>query len=184
MPSYKIDPKHSIVEFAVKHMKVATVKGRLLGIEGWLHIDEGAPASSRVDVRIKTASVDTGVKERDEHLRSADFLNAAIFPDIHFRSTSVERVDVEGTRWRVHGDITVRGITRPIVLDATLEGRMVDVDFNERIGFSAEAVLNRHDFGINWNGFMGRYLVGDEVRIAINLEAERSVSPPRTGVYP
>jgi polyisoprenoid-binding protein YceI len=171
-----------MVEFAVKHMKVSTVKGRLLGIEGWLHIDEGAPGTSWVDVRIKTASIDTGVKERDEHIRSADFLNAVLYPDIHFRSTDVEPVDAEGVRWKIHGDLTIRGITRPIVLDAILEGRMVDMDFIERIGFSAECMLNRRDFGINWNGFMGRYFVGDEVRVAINLEAQRSASPPRATV--
>jgi polyisoprenoid-binding protein YceI len=182
MPSYAIDPLHSIVEFAVKHMTVSTVKGRFLGIEGWLHIDEGVPASSWVDVRIKAAGVDTGIKERDDHLRSADFLNASLYPDLHFRSTKVERVDSEGVRWKIHGDMTIRGITRSIILDATVEGRMVDVDFQERIGFSAEAVLNRRDFGINWNGFMGRYLVGDEVRVAINLEAQRAASPPRASV--
>jgi polyisoprenoid-binding protein YceI len=182
MTSYRIDPQHSIVEFAVKHMMVSTVRGRFLGIEGWLQIDEGAPANSSVDVRIKAANIDTGVKERDDHLRSTDFLNATLFPDIHFRSTRVEPADGEGIRWRIHGDITIRGITRSVVLEATLEGRMVDVDFNERIGFSADAVLNRRDFGINWNGFMGRYLVGDDVRIAINLEAQRSATPPRASL--
>jgi polyisoprenoid-binding protein YceI len=177
MPSYAIDPLHSIVEFAVKHMKVSTVRGRFLGIEGLLHIDEGSPASSWVDVRIKTANVDTGVKDRDDHLRSADFLNATLFPDIHFRSTRIEQVDSEGVTWRIHGELTVRGITRSVVLEARLEGRMVDVDFNERIGFTADTVLNRRDFGINWSGFMGRYFVADEVKVGIDVEALRKAAP-------
>jgi polyisoprenoid-binding protein YceI len=173
MPSYTIDSQHSIVEFAVKHMKVSTVRGRFLGIEGTLHIDEGTPEKSWVDVRINAAAVDTGVKERDEHLRSSDFLNTNLHPRIRFHSTTVERVDSDEGRWNIHGDLTVRGITRPVVLEATLEGRLIDVDFRERIGFSAETVLNRRDFGINWNGFLGRYLVSDEVRVLIDLEAQR-----------
>ena len=174
MPTYAIDPVHSIVEFAVKHMKVSMVKGRFLGLEGWLHVDEGTPAKSWVEVKIKAAGVDTGVAERDEHLRSADFLNASLFSQIRFRSTKVERVNTEADHWKIYGDLTVHGITREVTLDATLEGRMVDADFKERVGFSAETQLNRRDFGINWNGFMGRYLVGDDVKVAINIEAQRS----------
>jgi polyisoprenoid-binding protein YceI len=179
MPSYAIDPQHSIVEFAVKHMMVSTVKGRFLGVEGWIHVDEGAPEKSSVDVRIKTAGVDTGLKERDDHLRSADFLNANLYRDIHFRSTNVEPGGAE-VKWKVRGDLTVRGITRSVVLDATLEGRMVDIDFKERIGFSAETLLNRRDFGINWNGFLGRYLVADEVKVTMNIEALRAAAASHT----
>jgi polyisoprenoid-binding protein YceI len=173
MPTYTIDPLHSIAEFAVKHMKVSTVKGRFLGIEGSLYIDEGAPAKSWVRVRIKTAGVDSGVKERDDHLRSVDFLNVSLHPEIQFRSTKIEAGDTDGAQWKVHGDLTIRGITRAVVLDAALEGRMVDIDFRERIGFSAETVLNRRDFGINWNGFLGRYFVADEVEVTMNVEALR-----------
>jgi polyisoprenoid-binding protein YceI len=173
MPSYAIDPQHSIVEFAVKHMKVSTVKGRFLGIEGSLYIDEGAPEKSWVDVRINVAGIDTGVMERDGHLRSVDFLNVTLYPEIHFRSTKVEPDGTDGLLWRIHGDLTIRGITRSIVLNAALEGRMVDIDFKERIGFSAETVLNRRDFGITWNGFLGRYFVGDEVKVDVNIEAVR-----------
>jgi polyisoprenoid-binding protein YceI len=173
MPSYSIDPLHSIVEFSVRHMKVSTVKGRFLGIEGWLDIAESSPASSCVDVRIRAASVDTGVKERDDHLRSADFLNVALYPEIRFRSTKVQADDASGTNWKVYGDLTIRGKTRPITLNATLEGRMVDMDFKERIGFSAETLLNRRDFAIEWEGFMGRYIVGDEVRVSIDIQAWR-----------
>jgi polyisoprenoid-binding protein YceI len=173
MATYTIDPLHSIVEFAVKYMKVSTVKGRLLGIEGTIYVDEGVPANSWVEVKIKAASVDTGVKERDDHLRSADFLNAGLFPQIRFRSSKVERLGLDDAQWKVYGDLTVKGRTRHIVLDAILEGRMVDVHFKERIGFSAETELNRRDFGINWNGWMGDFLVADEVKIALNIEAER-----------
>ena len=181
MPSYAIDPVHSIVEFAVKHMKVSAVKGRFLGIEGWLHIDEAAPAKSWVQVEIKAAGVDTGEAERDTHLRSVDFLDANLFPQIRFRSTKVEHGGADGDHWKVHGNLTVRGITREIIMDAKLEGRMVDVDFRERIGFSAETQLNRRDFGINWNGFMGRYLVADEVKVEINIEARRAAGSDAGG---
>jgi polyisoprenoid-binding protein YceI len=180
MPTYKIDPLHSIVEFAVKHMKVSTVKGRFLGLDGTIYVDEGAPASSWVDVKIEAASVDTGVKERDDHLRSPDFLNARLYPQIRFRSTRVERVGADDARWKVYGVLTMRGTSRTVALDALLEGRMVGVDFQERIGFSAETQVNRRDYGINWNGWMGQFLVDDQIRVFINIEAAR----PGVGLAP
>jgi polyisoprenoid-binding protein YceI len=177
MSTYTIDPVHSIIEFAVKHMTVSTVRGRFLGVEGTVHVEEGAPLDSWVEVRIKAANVDTGVAERDEHLRSADFFNTNRFPQIRYRSRGVEpSAASDGARWLVHGDLTIRGVTRQVDLDATLEGRLVGVDGVERIGFSAECQLNRRDFGINWNGWMGQFLVGDDVKIIMNIEAKKTSS--------
>lgn len=178
MPTYTIDPIHSVVEFAVKHMRVATVKGRFLGTQGSIHLDENEPTKSWVDVRIDANGVDTGVKERDEHLRSTDFLNVKLHPQIHFRSTRVEPVAGDETRWRVTGELTLRGITREVTLDTTFEGRIVDIAFRERIGFSAETALDRRDFGITSSVWSGSFFVEDEVKVAINVEADRSSGTP------
>jgi polyisoprenoid-binding protein YceI len=107
---YAIDPQHSSVEFSVKHMGVGRVRGRFRGISGALHLDELQPEASWVRATIDAGSIDTGVEERDAHLRSADFLNVALFPQILYQNTRLERRDE--TRWRVDGEMTIRGITR------------------------------------------------------------------------
>jgi polyisoprenoid-binding protein YceI len=173
--TYTIDPHHSSVEFGVKHMGVSRVKGRLRDLSGILHIDEAVPADSWVQVTIGARSIDTGLAQRDEHLRSSDFLNVRWFPEIRFKSTKAERIDAD--HWRVYGDLSMRGITRPVVLDVAFEGRIVDVEGIERLGVSARTSLNRRDFGMVWNDWMGRYLVGDEIRVEIEIEALREGGP-------
>jgi polyisoprenoid-binding protein YceI len=171
--TWSIDTAHSSAEFAVKHMMVTTVKGRFAIAEGTLEIDAGEPTRSRVDAAIDVASVDTGVADRDAHLRSDDFFNAERYPRFTFKSTSIERVD--DARWRMTGDLTMRDVTRSVVLDVEFEGRGVDAFGKDRAGFVATTKINRKDFGVNWNGAIeaGGVVVSDAVKITLNVAAVR-----------
>jgi polyisoprenoid-binding protein YceI len=171
--TWEIDPYHSTAEFTAKHMMVATVKGRFKIANGTLNIDEGRPERSTVTASIDVASVDSGVADRDAHLRSNDFFNAEKYPYFTFRSTRIEPGD--GGNWRMHGDLTIRDVTRPVVLDVELEGRGVDAYGKDRAGFTATTKINRRDFGVNWNGVIeaGGVIVGDTVRITLHVAATR-----------
>ena len=168
---YAIDPAHSTAEFSVKHMMISTVKGRFRDLEGKVYIDEEAPERSSVEATIRVASVDTGVEMRDDDLRSDNFFGAEKFPTITFRSTAVEKVDDE--RWRVHGELTIRGVTRPVTLDTEFEGRVTDPYGKERMGFAATTAINRGDFGLTYNAVLetGGVVVGDNVKITLHIEA-------------
>jgi polyisoprenoid-binding protein YceI len=167
---WAIDASHSTAEFAVKHMMVSTVKGRFKNVSGTLSIDETNPDRSSIEAAIDVASVDTGVEQRDEHLRSDDFFNAAQYPQIMFRSTGVSGKE---DAWKLEGDLTIRDVTRPVVLDVEFEGRGKDAYGGERAGFTATTKINRKDFGINWNGLIeaGGVVVADAVKITLNIEA-------------
>ena len=171
--TWTIDPVHSVAEFAVKHMMVSTVKGHFKSMEGTLHIDEANPGASWVAASIDVASIDTGVADRDAHLRSDDFFNAERFPKMTFRSTRVEQVD--DTHWRVIGDLTIRDVTREVVLETEYEGQIRDAFGKQRAAFNAETTLNRRAFGLNWNGLIetGGVIVGDRVRVTLNIAAVR-----------
>ncbi|MEX0750958.1 MAG: YceI family protein [Dehalococcoidia bacterium] len=173
MSTWSIDPAHSSAEFAVKHMMVTTVKGRFNIAEGTLRIDEGDPSRSSVRAAIDVASVDTGVADRDAHLRSDDFFNAEQYPRFTFETTRLERVDDE--RWRMTGDLTMRDVTRPVALDVEFEGRGIDAYGKDRAGFVATAKINRKDFGVSWNGAIetGGVVVSDSVKITLNIAAIR-----------
>jgi polyisoprenoid-binding protein YceI len=168
--TWKIDPAHSIVEFAVKHLMISTVKGRFTDVEGELVITDGDPSRSSVTATLKAASIDTRTGQRDDHLRSADFLDAANHAEITFRST---RITGSESEFKVTGNLTIRGVTREITLDATNEGSGKDPWGGERIGFSAKAKLDRREFGLTWNQAIesGGVLVGNEVKISIEIEA-------------
>lgn len=170
---WQIDPAHTQVEFAVKHMMISTVKGRFARVSGSIHLDDANPARSSVEATIDAASIDTRVDQRDAHLRSADFLEAERYPAITFHSTRVEPQG-EG-RAKVTGDLTIRGVTRTITLDVNEEGRLKDPYGNDRIGFSATGKLDRREFGLTWNQALeaGGVLVGNEVKITIDVEATR-----------
>lgn len=171
--TWTIDPAHSTAEFAVKHMMVSTVKGRFRSLEGTLHIDEANPANSWVEASIDVASIDTAEPQRDAHLRSDDFFNVEKYPRMTFRSKRVE--PVEDTRWKIIGDLTIRDVTKEVVLDTEFEGRVTDPWGKERIGFTAETVLNRKEFGLKWNALLetGGAVVGDKVRVSLHIEAIR-----------
>ena len=172
--TWKIDPTHSQIEFAVRHLMITTVKGRFAGVEGTVRIDDANPSAAEVDVRIDVATIDTREPQRDAHLRSADFFDAETYPHITFRSTrSTER---RGGEFKLAGDLTIHGVTREVVLDVTEEGRGKDPWGGERIGFSAVTRIKRSDFGLTWNQALetGGVVVSDEVKISLDLELVRS----------
>lgn len=167
---WAIDPIHSNIEFAVRHMMIATVRGRLAGVSGTVALNEADSSASVIDVTIDVGTVDTREAQRDAHLRSADFLDIEHFPKITFRSTRIEPVSDE--QFRATGDLTIRDVTRPVVLDITAGGRATDPWGNDRLGFSATTTLKRSAFGLTWNQLLeaGGVAVGDEVKIAIDAE--------------
>ena len=178
--TYAIDPVHTTVEFSVKHLMISTVKGKFREFEGAVHIDDEDPTRSWTDVTISTASVDTGAEMRDDDLRSDNFFDAEHFPTMRFRSTAVERIDDDN--WRVHGDLTIRDVTRPVALDTELEGRGPDAWGGERIGFTAKTKIDRRDFGLTYNAALetGGVVVGNDVKINLNVEA--ILQRPEVGV--
>jgi len=172
--TWQIDPTHSHVEFSVRHLMIATVKGRFAEVTGTLTGDDTEPEPAALEIAIPAASIDTREPQRDAHLRSADFFDAEQHPQIRFRSTRIRRVrdDV----FAVEGDLTIRGVTRRITLTVHRGGRARDPWGGERIAYSTTTKINRKDFGLNWNQVLetGGVLVGDEVTVSIELELVRS----------
>lgn len=171
--AWELDVAHSHVEFAVKHMMLSTVKGRFAKLEGVVAYDESDPTHTTVDVSIDVASLDTRMEARDQHLRSADFFDAATFPRLHFVSRRAERAGDD--EYKLVGDLTIRDVTREVALDVTVEGTGKNPWGKEVVGFSAKGKLDRTAFGLNWNAALetGGILVGNEVKISIDLELTR-----------
>lgn len=167
---WRIDPAHNHVEFAVKHLMISTVKGRFKEIDGTVREDTADLTRSSVELSIKAASIDTADAQRDAHLRSPDFLDAEQFPYLTFRSTRIERSG--SGRLKIPGDLTIRGVTNSVVLDAKEEGRGKDPWGGERAGYSATTTIKRSNWGLNWNQALelGGWVVGDEVKITIEVE--------------
>jgi polyisoprenoid-binding protein YceI len=169
--SWNLDPAHSATEFKVKHMMISNVKGYFTGLSGTVLLDEGQIENSRVEVTIDASTIDTRDAQRDAHLKSPDFFDVEKFPTLSFRSTSVKRTG-DG-ELAVAGDLTIRGVTRPVVLN--VEGPTTpasDPWGKTRVGISATAKINRKDFGLTWNAALeaGGVLVGDQVAIAIDAQ--------------
>jgi polyisoprenoid-binding protein YceI len=169
--TWKIDPAHSAAHFAIKHLVVATVRGDMGPIAGTLELDETNPAKSTVTATVDATAINTRDAKRDEHLRSPDFLDTAKYPTITFTSTKVEKVS--DTQYKVTGDLTLRGVTKPVVL--TVEGSPTPVKDpfgNTKLGGTATTRINRQDFGIAWSKSLdaGGLVVADEVDITIDLE--------------
>ena len=169
--NWQVDGAHSAVNLAVRHMVISKVRGHFARWNAKLALDTADLARSSVEVEIEAASIDTGVPDRDNHLRSPDFLDAQRFPSLTYRSRRVEVVSPE--RLRVIGDLTIRDLKREVVLDIEYGGRGKDPWGHERVGFSATASLNRKDFGLTWNQALetGGVLVADRVDIEIELQA-------------
>lgn len=169
--AWAIDPSHSVVELAVKHMMFSTVKGRFPSVAGTIVWNQADLAASSVSAEIDAASITTGEAARDEHLRSADFLDVAAFPVITFQSTGV--VPRGRDRFVLVGDLTIHGVTREVSLDAALTGTGTDPWGGQRVGFSATTTINRKDFGLTWNQALeaGGLLVSDEVKITLEIQA-------------
>lgn len=170
--TYSIDPAHSYVGFSVRHLAVSKVRGRFTGFEGRIELAED-PLASTVDVEIDPSTIDTRDEQRDGHLRSSDFFEVENHPSITYRADSA-RPDGRGG-FELDGELTVRDVTRPVPLQLTYEGSVVDPWDNVRFGFAARTELDRDEFGITWNQPLeaGGVLVGKKVTIEIEGEAVR-----------
>jgi polyisoprenoid-binding protein YceI len=174
--AYAIDPAHTSVEFIGRHLMITKVRGRFPEVSGTITVDD-VPERSHVEVELRVAGVDTGNRDRDGHLRSADFFDADQCPTITFRSTNVEP-GTSGT-WAVTGDLTVRDVTRPVTLHVAFDGANASPIGDERIAFSAATDVDREDWGLTWNVALetGGMLVGKKVRIELNVQGVASASP-------
>ena len=170
LTTWIIDSAHTNVEFSVRHLMIATVKGRFSEVRGSVTSDDSDPARGAVDITIGVGSIDTREPKRDEHLRSADFFEAEKFPTLTFRSTRIE--GVKGDEFKLVGDLTIRGVTREVVLDVESNGRATDPWGNQKAGFTATTRIKRGDYGLTWNAALetGGVVVGDEVKITIDAE--------------
>jgi len=168
--TFSIDPAHSEATFQVRHL-VTKVRGSFSDLGGTIQADEASPERSSVTFTIQAASIDTGTPDRDKHLRSEDFFHVEKFPTITFVSTAIALAG--GDRYDVTGDLTIRGVTKRITLPVTFLGRAKDPWGFEKIGFETETTINRKDFGLTWNAALetGGFLVGDEVKIAVSIQA-------------
>jgi polyisoprenoid-binding protein YceI len=175
--TWTIDPAHTSVEFSAKHMMITTVRGRITDVRGAITVDEQNPERSSVDVELGAKSLSTGVEQRDQHLHSADFLDAETSPTISFKSRRIEGArGEEGTRFKVIGDLTIRGTSREITLDTTYEGRGKDPWGGERLSFNATTKIDRRDFGLTWNQALeaGGILVSNDIKLTIDAQAVRA----------
>lgn len=168
--AWEIDKAHTLIEFSAKHMMVTTVKGRFTNFSGVIDLDEPNHADSHVDVTIDTTSIATGDEKRDGHLKSPDFLDVANYPTIAFKSTKIDLQDEDHAK--VTGDLTVHGVTKPVVLDVTREGVTKNMRGESLVGYSVRATINREDFGLTWNVALeaGGWLVGKNINISIEAE--------------
>ena len=172
--TWNLDPAHSTVEFVVKHMMITKVRGRFATVNGTIEVDEAEPSSSRVEVEIDASSIDTRQEDRDTHLRSEDFLNVEEYPTLTFRSKRVEGATFEeDNEFKVVGDLTIRGTTKEVTLDAVYEGSGQDPWGGQRMAFSADTEIDRREFGLEWNQALetGGILVGNDVKIHLEAQA-------------
>ena len=171
MVIYEIDKAHTTVGFTARHLAVSTVRGQFNKFDGRFEGPDDDVTKITGEVKVEVASIDTRTEMRDNHLRSADFFEAEKYPYISFKLTKLEPIDDE--KFRVHADLTIKETTRPIVLDATLEGRVPDpmTGGKERLGISARGQLNRMDFGLNWDGIAGAIPIASHT-IKLEVEAE------------
>jgi polyisoprenoid-binding protein YceI len=170
---WTIDPVHSGVGFTIRHF-VSRVRGKFKDVKGTIAAEPEAWQNGTIDVEIATSSISTDNDRRDNHLRSGDFFAADSFPTITFRST---RIDRTGDDAKIHGNLTIRGVTKPVVLDGHFTGLMKAAQ-GDRVGFEASTTVNRLDYGVKWNRAVegGGAMLGDEVRIEIAVEAVRAKS--------
>ena len=178
--TWKTDPTHTDVQFSAKHMMVTTVRGKFTDVEGTLSIDEAHPAASSGSFTVRSASLNTGVEQRDGHLRSADFFDAERYPDITFVSTGVQAK--RGNDYVVTGDLTIRDATRSVAFDVEYLGTYQGFQ-GQRAGFRATTKLNREDFGLTWNVALeqGGWLVGKEIKLEIDLAMDEVVVDATVG---
>lgn len=173
---WEIDSSHSGIHFSVRHLVIAKVRGQFARWSGTITAQAGDPSSGSVSVVIDTSSIDTGVADRDAHLKSADFLDVAQFPEITFNSTRVEKA--KDRELKIVGQLSIRGISREVVLVAEYAGSAKDPWGNERAGFAAKTAIDRKEFGLTWNQALeaGGVLVGERIDIELEVEAVKQVA--------
>jgi polyisoprenoid-binding protein YceI len=181
--TWRTDPAHADIQFSAKHMMVTTVRGKFADVAGTLTLDEADPTASSGTFTVNAASLNTGNEQRDGHLRSADFFDAATHPDITFESTAV--TPKGGNDYAVTGDLTIRGTTRPATFDVEFLGLYQGFE-GRRAGFHATTRLNREDWGLTWNVTLetGGWLVGKEIKLEIDLALDEVVAPAAEAVSP
>jgi polyisoprenoid-binding protein YceI len=167
---YALDTAHTTLEFVVRHLMITKVRGRFTAFDGHVELTPGNDLPSAVSARIDAASIDTREEQRDAHLRSADFFDVEKYPQLNFEST---RIDGTPEDFTIEGKLTIHGVTRDVSLAAVFEGRTNDPWGGTRVGYSAHTTINRKDYGLAWNAALetGGVVVGDEVRIELNVEA-------------
>ena len=172
--TYAIDASHSRIGFVARHAMVTKVRGSFNEFEGTGYFDVDQPANSHLELVIKTASIDTRNADRDGHLRGNDFFDMDEYPKITFRSTSVEQTG--HAEYRVTGDLTIKGITKPVSVDFDYTGAVVDPWGNQRIGFEGNTTINRKDWGVSWNAALeaGGVLVSEKVTLEFEVSAVRT----------
>jgi polyisoprenoid-binding protein YceI len=167
---YTIDPTHTRLGFSARHAMVTTVRGQFQAFSGTAHVDAANPANSWVKVSIETASIDTGVADRDGHLKSPDFFDAEANPEITFVSTDVSR---DGDDWTIAGDLTIKGVSKPVSIEFESTGSARDPFGNLRVGFEGATSINRKDWGLTWNAALetGGVLVSEKVKLEFDISA-------------
>ncbi len=170
--TWAVDPAHTVVGFSARHLMAAKVRGSFTTFSGTIDVAE-QPGDSSVEVTIDAASIDTGVADRDDHLRSADFLDVENHPTIEFRSTAVRE---RGDGYQVDGELTIRGIAKPVTLDLAYLGLVTDPWGNDKALFSASTEIDREQWGLTWNQALeaGGWLVGKKVKIEIEAQAAKA----------
>jgi polyisoprenoid-binding protein YceI len=170
MNTWTLDPAHSQIEFAVKHMMVTTVRGQFRKFSVDVDFDEENPGRSSVAAHIEASSIDTGMEARDAHLRSGDFFDADAFPELSFRST---KITPSGDGYKIDGDLTIKGVTRPVTLEAEIGGVVPNLQGGRRAAFSATTKISRKAWGLTWNVALesGGFLVSDEIKISLEIAA-------------
>ena len=171
--TYTVDRDHSAVSFRIRHL-FTEVQGRFLDFQGTIEFDPAKPDATQVKGNIVAKSIDTDNQKRDDHLRTGDFFNVAQFPDIRFESTQVTDVDKAANTAKVHGNLTMHGVTKPVVLKAKFVGEAADPWGNQKAGFNAETTIDRREWALTWNKALeaGNVLVGNDVTIRIDVEAQ------------
>ncbi|MFC8508945.1 YceI family protein [Streptomyces sp. NPDC057411] len=173
---YTIDPAHSSIGFTVRHAMVTNVRGTFAEHEGALKLDGSNPAASSASIDVKIASIDTGIADRDGHLRSGDFFDAEKFPTMSFRSTEAEQLG--GDKYRIKGDLTIKDVTKPLSIDLEFNGTATDVYGNERVGFEDNAEILRSEWGLTWNAALetGGVMVSDKVKLNFDISAIKNAA--------
>ncbi|MEV0094129.1 YceI family protein [Streptomyces sp. NPDC050738] len=174
---YTIDPAHSSIGFTVRHAMVTNVRGSFGGHEGTLHLDGADPSRSTASIDVSIETIDTGIADRDGHLRSADFFDAEKFPQMTFRSTQAEQLG--GDAYRITGDLTIKDVTKPLAIDLEFNGTATDPYGNERVGFEGSATILRSDWGLTWNAALetGGVMVSDKVKLTFDISAIKAAAP-------